>query len=88
MPEHHIDAVLMKLMKYRELDRKLTERQPIKDGLVYEAEQVLTATGKLADFSCFTFVCLDATELLMMSSFMSHSFISFTFSNEYWNSFT
>lgn len=46
MPEDHIDAVLMKMMKYRELDRKFTERQPSKDGLVYEAEQVLTATGK------------------------------------------
>lgn len=46
MPEDHIDAVLMKMMKYRELDRKFTERQPSKDGLVYEAEQVLTATGQ------------------------------------------
>lgn len=46
MPEDHIDAVLMKMMKYRELDRKFTERQPSKDGLVYEAEQVLTATGE------------------------------------------
>lgn len=46
MREDHIDAVLIKMMKYRELDRKLTERQPSKDGLVYEAEQVLTATGK------------------------------------------
>lgn len=46
MPEDHIDAVLLKMMKYRELDRKFTERQPSKDGLVYEAEQVLTATGK------------------------------------------
>ena len=48
MPEDDIDAVLMKLMKYRELDRKFTERQPSKDGLVYEAEQVLTATGENA----------------------------------------
>lgn len=46
MPEDHIDAVLMKLMKYRELDRKFTERQASKDALVYEAEQVLTATGE------------------------------------------
>ena len=46
MREDHIDAVLMKMMKYRELDRKFTERQPSKDGLVYEAEQVLTATGQ------------------------------------------
>ena len=46
MSEDHIDAVLMKMMKYRELDRKFTERQPSKDGLVYEAEQVLTATGQ------------------------------------------
>ena len=45
MPEDDIDAVLMKMMKYREVDRKFTERQPSKDGLVYEAEQVLTATG-------------------------------------------
>lgn len=46
MPEDDIDAVLMKMMKYRELDRKFTERQPSKDGLVYEAEQVMTATGE------------------------------------------
>lgn len=46
MPEDDIDAVLMKMMKYRELDRKFTDRQPSRDGLVYEAEQVLTATGE------------------------------------------
>lgn len=55
MPEDDIDAVLMKLMKYRELDRKFTERQPSKDGLVYEAEQVLTATGENAPNSFFRF---------------------------------
>ena len=48
MPENNIDAVFMKLIKYREVDRKFSERQPSKDGLVYEAEQVLTATGKSA----------------------------------------
>lgn len=53
MPEDHIDAVLVKLMKYRELDRKFTERQPTKDGLVYEAEQVLTTTGENAQFVVF-----------------------------------
>ena len=46
MPEDSIDAVLMKLMKYREIDRKFTERQATKDALVYEGEQVLTATGQ------------------------------------------
>ena len=46
MEENQMETVLIKLMKYRELDRKLTERQPSKDGLVYEAEQVLTATGE------------------------------------------
>ena len=46
MPEDSIDAVLMKLMKYREIDRKFTERQTTKDALVYEGEQVLTATGQ------------------------------------------
>ena len=45
-PEDSIDAVLMKLMKYREIDRKFTERQATKDALVYEGEQVLTATGR------------------------------------------
>ena len=46
MPEDSIDAVLMKLMKYREIERKFTERQATKDALVYEGEQVLTATGQ------------------------------------------
>ena len=46
MREDSIDAVLMKLMKYREIDRKFTERQATKDALVYEGEQVLTATGQ------------------------------------------
>ena len=46
MPEDSIDSVLMKLMKYREIDRKFTERQATKDALVYEGEQVLTATGQ------------------------------------------
>lgn len=46
MPEDSIDAVLMKLMKYREIDRKFTERQATKDALVYEGEQLLTATGQ------------------------------------------
>ena len=45
MPEDGIDAVFLKLIKYREVDRKFTERQPSKDAFVYEAEQVLTATG-------------------------------------------
>lgn len=46
MRDDSIDAVLMKLMKYREIDRKFTERQATKDALVYEGEQVLTATGQ------------------------------------------
>lgn len=46
MREDSIDSVLMKLMKYREIDRKFTERQATKDALVYEGEQVLTATGQ------------------------------------------
>ena len=57
MPEDDIDAVLLKMMKYRELDRKFSERQPSKDGLVYEAEQVLTATGEQEEIMRSMFFC-------------------------------
>lgn len=45
MNEDDIDSILLKLMKYRELERKLSDRQATKDGVTYEGEQVLTATG-------------------------------------------
>ena len=46
LPEDSIDGVLLKLMKFRDLERKLNERQPGKDAITYEGEQVLTATGE------------------------------------------
>lgn len=45
LPEVSIDNVLLKVMKLRELDKKLNDKQSSRDALVYEGEQVLTATG-------------------------------------------
>lgn len=44
-PEGSIDTVVLKAMKLRELDKKLNDRQSTRDAVVYEGEQVLTATG-------------------------------------------
>ena len=49
LPEDSIDDILFKLMKCRDFERKLSERQPSKDGITYEGEQVFTATGKPAE---------------------------------------
>lgn len=46
LPEDSIDGVLLKLMKFRDLERKLNDRQSSKDAITYEGEQVLTATGE------------------------------------------
>ena len=57
LPEVSIDAVLLKVMKLRELDKKLNDKQSSRDALVYEGEQVLTATGMFlngADFFVFS----------------------------------
>ena len=43
--EGDIDSILLKLMKYRDLERKLADRQATKDAVTYEGEQVFTATG-------------------------------------------
>lgn len=45
LPEGSIDGVVLKVMKLRELDKKLNDRQSARDAVVYEGEQVLTATG-------------------------------------------
>jgi len=44
-PEGSIDTVVLKAMKLRELDKKLNDRQSTRDAIVYEGEQVITATG-------------------------------------------